>query len=198
MFPYNERKGLDKGQSSDKLWESLCAGNRKALNQLFRLYYESLYDYGIKLIGDSEIVKDGIQKLFLRLWRSHNTLSQAQSAEAYLLFSLRRILFRIKKRHRARLERNKTYLDEVFSESFSAEEIIVKIELEREKKAELLDAINSLNGRQKEALFLRYYHGLSNGEIARVMDINRQSVRNHLSRAIKSLRTLLNNMPWID
>ncbi|MCW9706478.1 RNA polymerase sigma factor [Fodinibius salsisoli] len=198
MIPHNERKELDKGQSSEELWESLCEGNRKALNQLFRLFYEPLYDYGIKLVSDPEVVKDGIQKLFLRLWKRREALSQAQSVKAYLLFSLRRILLRIKKSHKTRIKRNKHYLDKTFSRSFSTEEIVIEKELEREKKEKLLEAINALNGRQKEALFLRYYHGLSNGEIAHVMDINRQSVRNHLSRALKSLRTLLYGMPWID
>jgi RNA polymerase sigma-70 factor (ECF subfamily) len=198
MFPDSKHEGLQNEQSSLKLWESLCEGNQKALNKLFRLYYESLYDYGIKFIADSEVVKDGIQKLFLRLWRRHKALSQAQSVEAYLLFSLRRILLRMKKNRRSRIKRNKLYLDKTFSSSFSAEEIIISGELKEEKKKKLLEAINALNGRQKEALFLRYYHGLSNSEIAHVMDINRQSVRNHLSRAIKSLRTLLNNMPWIN
>jgi RNA polymerase sigma factor (sigma-70 family) len=72
-----------------------------------------------------------------------------------------------------------------------AEEVIVREELEAEQREELLKAVNHLNSRQKETLFLRYYHGLTNAEIAEVKDINPQSVRNHLARAIMSLRALV-------
>ena len=196
MLPYNECDGLDKEKRSKQLWESLCSGNRKALDQLFRLYYQPLYNYGIKLISDSETVKDGIQKLFLRLWKRHGALSQAQSVKGYLLSSLRRILLRIKERRRSRYKRNKVYLGDTFSKAFPAEEIMVSMELNRDKKKQLCEAINSLSGRPKEAIFLRYNHGLSIDEIAQVMSINKQSVSNHLSRAIKSLRILLQGMSW--
>src|SRR5699024_11136175 len=169
---------------------------REALNALFKKYYSHLLNYGVKLSSDKELVKDGIQKLLLRLWRTHENLGQAQSVENYLLYSLRRILLRNLKKRKNRLERNKTYIDELFSDSFLMEEIEVNAELEEKNKKRLLDAINVLSSRQKETLFLRYYHGLTNREIADVMEIKVQSVRNHMHRAIKSLRSiLLNKIP---
>ncbi|HLR24226.1 MAG TPA: sigma-70 family RNA polymerase sigma factor [Fodinibius sp.] len=196
MFPYHKDQDIDSHKDSVQLWDSLCTGDREALNALFRIYYSALFSYGVKLIADKELVKDGIQKLFLRLWRTHDSLGRAQSVENYLLYSLRRILLRNIKKHKNRLERNRTYIDELFSDSFLMEEIEINLDLEDRKKRKLLNAINTLNGRQKEALFLRYYHGLTNREIADVMEINVQSVRNHLHRAIKSLRSiLLNKIP---
>src|SRR5699024_7927007 len=190
MFPYHKGQDIDSHKVSVQLWDSLGTGDREALNALFRIYYSALFSYGVKLIADKELVKDGIQKLFLRLWRTHDSLGRAQSVENYLLYSLRRILLRNIKKHKNRLERNRTYIDELFSDSFLMEEIEINLDLEDRKKRKLLNAINTLNGRQKEALFLRYYHGLTNREIADVMEINVQSVRNHLHRAIKSLRSI--------
>lgn len=180
-------------KESLQCWDELRGGSREALNKLFRNYYSLLNDYGSRFTANKEVVKDGIQKLFLRLWKRHERLSKAESVESYLLISLRRILLRKLKSQRKRYERNKIYLDNQFSESFVLEDIAIKGGLGRGKKIKLLKAINSLNGRQKEALFLRYYNGLVNKEIAKVMGINIQSVRNHLYRAIKSLRTILDD-----
>lgn len=187
----NNSSGKEIKKDAEYLWAKLLSGDREALDALFRFFYSSLYNYGIKLIANEAIVKDGIQELFLRLWSRYDTLSEARSVESYLLFSLRRILLREVDTRRKSSEQNKTYLNDIFSTSFSMEEVITQAELEAERKQALVHAINQLNGRQKETLFLRYYRGLTNTEIAKVMDINRQSVRNNLCRAITSLRTIV-------
>lgn len=197
MFLYNKH-GNSGNRDEAHLWTALCRGEREALDQLFRLYYSPLFDYGIKIISDAEIVKDGIQELFLRLWERHTALSQAQSVKTYLLFSLRRILLRQITQRKKSMERNRGYLDETFSETFSMEEVIIRTELEEEKKRKLVKAINHLNSRPKETLFLRYYYGLSNEEIAEVLGINKQSVRNNLFRAIRCLRTIVQAAPLCE
>lgn len=187
----------NKDWEEDHLWEALRNGSREALDQLFRRFYSPLFDYGVKIISEEEIVKDCIQELFLKLWKRRAALSQAQSVQAYLLFSLRRILMRQISRRTKRYQRNKEYLDEVFSASFSMEDIMISAEVEEGQKQALIKAINHLNSRQKETLFLRYYHGLTNAEIADIININRQSVKNNLSRAIKSLRSIIPSVPSV-
>lgn len=190
MYLNSKSRDNEKRQAAC-LWEAMCTGQRDAHDGLFRLYCNPLFDYGIRIINDEELVKDGIQELFLKLWNRRESLNQAISVETYLLISLRRILLRQIISRNKRFECNRTYTKEIFSESFSVEDIIMREELEKEQKEELLKAVNHLNSRQKETLFLRYYHGLTNAEIAAVMNINLQSVRNHLTRAISSLRTIV-------
>ena len=56
-------------------------------------------------------------------------------------------------------------------------------------KLDLLQgAINKLPDRQKEAVYLRYYNNLSGQEIAEIMNINHQSVRSTLAKALNNLR----------
>ncbi|SHE45821.1 RNA polymerase sigma-70 factor, ECF subfamily [Fodinibius roseus] len=179
-----------------RLWESLCGGEKKALDDLFRLYYTPLYDYGIKIISNENIVKDAIQELFLKLWKTHSSLNTTpRSVRAYLLVSLRRILFRSLNRKQKCDERNRKYLDNAFRNNFTQEDLMIRSETDEKKKKILLKAINRLNKRQKETLFLRYYHGLTNEEIADVLCINRQSVKNNLYRALKNLRGIITSVP---
>lgn len=74
---------------------------------------------------------------------------------------------------------------------FGIEEIIIKNESRREQARELQKAINQLSNQQKEVLYLHYYNGMSYGEIEEILSINRQSVRNHMYRAMGTLRTVL-------
>lgn len=178
-------------EEEQKLWAELRAGERESLNIIFRNYYSHLFNYSIRIVGDEEIVKDAIQELFIRLWERRETLGEAKSVEAYLLSSVRRILLRKKEAFQKKAEYNRIYLNEALSVSFSIEEVMIQQELRQEQKERLYDAIQKLNNRQKEALFLRYYHGLTSNEISVVMDVNPQSVRNHLARAIASLQALM-------
>jgi RNA polymerase sigma factor (sigma-70 family) len=49
-------------------------------------------------------------------------------------------------------------------------------------------ALQSLSKRQKESVYLKFYDGLSNTEIAEVMGVNIQSVYNHVSEAIGEMQ----------
>ena len=63
-----------------------------------------------------------------------------------------------------------------------------KQETERFNKTNLPKILNGLPKRQKEAIYLKYYSGLKAKEIAKIMNINYQSVINLLFKAIKSLK----------
>lgn len=143
-------------------------------------------------------MKDALQELFIRLWERRESLGEADSLEAYLLSSVRRILLRNKESSQKKAEYSRAYISESLSVSFSMEDMMIQKEFRKEQKEHLYNAIQMLNDRQKEALFLRYYHGLTSNEIAIVMDVNPQSVRNHLARAIASLQSLLKVSPSIS
>lgn len=174
-----------------KIWAGIRAGERKELNELFRRYYDHLFNYSIRIIDDEQAVKDAIQELFIRLWERRESLGDAKSIEAYLLSSVRRILLRTKESTQKKAEYNRAYIEELPLVTFAMEEVLIQSELHQQQKESLQIAIQSLNNRQKEALFLRYYHGLTSSEISMVMGVNAQSVRNHLARAIASLRVYL-------
>lgn len=192
---YSENEHTEHEHRTVRLWRSLRRGEKEALDELFRSFYTPLFDYGIKIISDEDQVKDAIQELFLRLWKKKDAIGTPGSVKAYLLVSIRRILLRGRKRKQNIYERNRKYVDHTFAASFSKEDLMIRNEILEEKKERLVQAINQLNGRQKETLFLRYYHGLTNQEIADIMGINHQSVKNNLFRALKNVRGLVESVP---
>ncbi|MCC5908611.1 MAG: sigma-70 family RNA polymerase sigma factor [Balneolaceae bacterium] len=178
-------------QCEDLLWIDIQNGNEEALADLFLLYYDQLFNYGIKIIGNTEFIKDCIQELFLTIWDRRNYINEAYSVKSYLLSSLRRTVFRKLKKSRAIYDRNQKYAESFSQEVLNVEELMVYFEVKKEKKIKLEKAITQLGGRQKEVIYLKFYDGLSNAEIADVMGINRQSVYNHVSGAIQSLQEFI-------
>lgn len=171
-----------------RAWAQLRRGQRQGCAALFRTFYEDLYNYGLRLSRREQYVKDAIQDVFLTLWRTRDRLSTVTSVKAYLLSTLRRRLLRNLDRDRRRDDRNERYSAEQSAITFSQEEVLIRFEHTLAQQKAIVRALNALSGRQKEAIFLRYFNGLTNDEIADVLDVTNQSVRNYLYRARKTLR----------
>ena len=60
-----------------------------------------------------------------------------------------------------------------------------------EQRQQLKAGLSEVSDRQREVLFLRYYEGLTYEEISEVMDLQYQSIRNLVSRALKKLKARL-------
>lgn len=188
MFvPSDHDESLQKLQDSE-LWALFREGNRSAFSVLFLRYYNPLYNYGFKFYKREEDVKDGIQKLFFRLWKDREKLDQAHYVYAYLLHSLRRILLRKKNKLEALHDRNDQYAQMKSYNSGNIEQKIIKKEIRHEQQILFRRAFDSLTDRQKEALILRLDHGLKNKEIAQVMNLTHQRVRNLISQGTKRLK----------
>jgi RNA polymerase sigma factor (sigma-70 family) len=176
--------------TQEKAWRRFVAyGDDASFKAVFEVYYKSLYGYGVKLCNQPELVKDGIHDLFKNMWERRDDLAHIKSPNVYLFVSLRRKIMK-----EVKGQRKKTDMTEVNEESFitfGREEIIIRDEVKFQQKEKLQQALNQLPDRQKEVLYLHYYNGLTYGEIEEILSINRQSVRNHIYRAMETLRSLL-------
>ena len=69
-----------------------------------------------------------------------------------------------------------------------AEEQWIRSEEESEVQVKLDKAMAQLSDRQKEIIHMKYYQQMEYEEIARIMDLNYQSARNLVNRALMVLR----------
>lgn len=172
----------------NNLWQNFIKGDKKALATIFRCFYEDLYNYGFKITRSKDITEDGLQDLFLKLWKSRENLANVENIKAYLFTAIRRVLIDNLRWHNRYIEAEK-YTESLEIE-FSAEDLIIKNQFDAEIKNNLINALNKLSARQKEAIYLRYFDNLDFDNIASVMEINVQSVRNLIHRGLLTLRDL--------
>lgn len=170
-------------------WELLQKGQQAALAHIFKTHYGALFQYGLHLTGREQLTKDQIQQLFLKLWERRAKLPAVKSVKAYLLQSLRNIIF-----DDARLRQRATGLkSELINEpASSAEQQLIAKEQSLLRQQQLKAALNKLSDRQREIIHLRFYQAIPYPQIAEMLGMEYQSVRNTVYRAIKVLRKALN------
>ena len=172
--------------SHEQLWERFRTGDKEAFGQLALYYYQLLYNYGLKLHHDEDLICDSIQELYLELWERRSFLSGTDSVKTYLLKALRNKIIK----ERIRLKRFKEPQDLPFQSTShaSAEFEIVLKEEETEQVKQLNSHLDKLSKRQQEIVYLRFYQDLGFDEISQVMGLSRQSVANLLHRTLKKLK----------
>lgn len=171
-----------------QLWSNIKEGDHQSLSDLYYYFYSQLFNYGFKIFPDESLVEDCIQQLFLNVWSKRDVVSEADSVKSYLFTSYRRLIFRRLKKQRNQAKRNHHYSKHRYESIPTHEELLILYETEQNKKSRLQNALDSLSKRQREAIYLKYYNGLSNKEISTVMDVNQQSVYNHISKAIQKMQ----------
>jgi RNA polymerase sigma factor (sigma-70 family) len=179
------------------LWQQSKAGDSVAFCQLADKLYRTLFNYATSFTNDREYIKDAIQELMIHIWEKRQTIN-IQFVTIYFLKSLRNQILQ-------EFRRNKhayPYLDldeiEEITDNQTVETEIEETESYLESQRKVRNAIEELPKRQKEAIFLKFYEGLENEQIAEMMQVNRQSVANLLFKAITTLKSqipLLSN--WL-
>lgn len=170
-----------------KLWKAFKSGDKSAFEKLYELYINDLLSYGYRVTSDRQLIRDSIQDLFLHLWQTRSNLSDTDSIRFYLYRSLRnRIIRNMEKANQTSIDTANLF--ENIIGALSVEDDLIENEQLSEQQVKLKQAIQQLPKRQQEIIQLRYYHDFSFEEIAEMMQINNQSVRNLLHRAITELR----------
>ena len=163
-----------------------------AIETIYRRHYPLMLNFGMKYYADAEFVKDCIQDLFVKLICHPALFRHVEFVRSWLLISLKNIMF-----DRLKSVKPSSSLDEV--PFMTLEEDIMTIaqteELDDEQvkdRRNLAKAFKLLGGSQRMAVYLHFVRGLSHKEVAALLDMNVQSSRNLLSRAISKLRKNIN------
>jgi len=169
------------------LWDGLRSGSKEALRLIYEQEVAYLFNYGRKIFQQPNLVEDNIHDLFVELWQRHSSLGPTDSIRKYLAVALRRkIVAALRKESKS--ESVDSFDTVTVDVELAIDEIMIAQELDEEQAARLKVAWEKLTDKQKEILYLRFYQGLDYEQIAEVLDIKYQSLRNAVSRAIKSLR----------
>ncbi len=182
-------KKLTKEQEQ-ALWKDMISGNKRAFENLYKQYFQALISYGFRITQNENLIEDAIQEVFISLWNNRSHLSEVNEVNFYLFRSLKnRIVRQLERDIFDKSEDIDSYLD--FLISISDEQKKIDSEQYDADLDTLQKAIAHLPIRQQEVINLKYYHDFTLDEIAKLMDVNKQSVSNLLFRSYTTLRSII-------
>jgi len=173
--------------NESELWSLFLQGDKHAFSDIFLAFHDDLYRYGIRLSRDQETVNDCIQNLFLKLWKNRDNLKPVRDLKPYLFRSLRNHIIDILELEKQTFAINREVEDLDIVE-FSAEDFIISGQIEKETQDKIIYLLNQLPPRQRDIIYLRYFEEMEFETIAKVMNMNVQSVRNSICRSLQLMR----------
>ena len=176
--------------SDTQLWKDFQSGDEAAYATIYKNNVSRLYSYGLKLVGEKDLVKDSIQDLFVELWEAKDRLSEVRSIKSYLYTSIRRKLI-LKKSERRRLF-SQNYESVKAQETVPSSEInLIEKQQFNNEREELIKALAKLNNKQREIVYLKFYSHLSYRDISEIMSLDKKGTYNLMAHTIKLLRQYL-------
>lgn len=174
--------------STDTLLASFQAGNMAAFSQLYDLHINILFNYGLKLTIDKELLKDCIHDIFVKLYTKKDELGTIDNLKSYLFISLKNKLC---DELRKRMYMSDTAIEDVNAVAPTDVEDDYMEEEQRKNEFSLVKRLlDQLSPRQREALTLYYIEEKKYEDICEIMNMNYQSVRNLMHRGLTKLRSL--------
>ena len=140
--------------STDTLLASFQAGNMAAFSQLYDLHINILFNYGLKLTIDKELLKDCIHDIFVKLYTKKDELGTIDNLKSYLFISLKNKLC---DELRKRMYMSDTAIEDVNAVAPTDVEDDYMEEEQRKNEFSLVKRLlDQLSPRQREALTLYY------------------------------------------
>ena len=179
-----------KSKHTAKNWQLLADGEQQGLYECFDIFYDDLYRFGLSLYKNPELVKEGINNLFIELWKIKHKLSDVKNIQQYVLTIYKRVLY-------------KTYINRTCGMPFdgldqetieaglteqSYETILIASQHDEHLKKRLQQALCQLSPRQKEIIRLRYFEQTSIEGIVELTGLTERTIYNTMYNAIKVLK----------
>lgn len=162
-------------------------GVRSAFDELLKREWSSLVDYAEQFTGSADDAEDVAQRAFVRIWRRRKHLDPDRSVRALLYRTVRNLTIDVQRKSRTRRSARQRLRQTTSRTSPTPHDRL----RERELRGAIHEVIEALSPRRREAFMLCRMHGLSHTEAAEVMELAPQTVSNHVTAALKQVRTAL-------
>jgi RNA polymerase sigma factor (sigma-70 family) len=175
-------------QDEDQLAER-AADSAAAFGELYQRSYDRIYNYVRYRVNDRETTEDLTAQVFEQLLVHIGEYDPERAPFEAWLFGFARNM--INRHYRTQRRRRWVSLEAIRGLRDKGKEV-EEIVIQSENKDRLLDALKSLDRRQRDLIGLKFGGGLNNRQIAALTGLSESNVSVILYRAIHHLRTELN------
>ncbi len=156
------------------------------LEAIFRAHHGAVFRAAYRITGDPMDAEDVLQTVFARLLRREDAIDLSESASSYLhRAAVNAALDLLRRRQRARAVALEEVAEELIDEAAAQPE---RASVSRQLGARLRQALARLSPKTAEIFALRYFEGVGNLEISRLMGTSQTAVAVILHRARRRLQ----------
>ncbi len=170
------------------LLQQVASGDESAFNTLFERYRNKLYQYMLGVTKSPEISEEIVMDVFVKLWVGRELLSEIRQLDKFLhkvAYHKAIDFLRAASRH-ARLQQ--AYIARMDSEPTKpADELLI----DAETRQLLIEAIRQLPPQRRLIYQLSREEGLTHEQIAQALNLSRNTVKNSIVSATKSISAYL-------
>ncbi len=174
-------KNLDK-----ELYNDYLKGNKEAFEYLYNKYKNKIEYFIYNIVKDYYKAEDIAQETFLYVMQ--NPIKENITFKYYIYLVAKSRAYNYINVEKRRNEITEQYLNK---DTEQLENDVLEIITKEETKKELLDSINKLDDKYKNAIYLTNIEGLSYDETSKILDQTLQNTKNLIHRGKKQLRKIL-------
>lgn len=175
------RRGL---YDEEKLITCLSEGDEGAFEQLFNRYRQKTFSFAYRVLCSEEAALEISQEVFLQVWLRREKLVGVRNFSAYLRGITRNVIFDELKR----ISRDNSRREKLWNNRSATSQEADSGMISREYLRVLEEAVDRLPPQQQLVFTLSRENGLSNEEIALQLNLSKNTVKNHLVQALKSVK----------
>ena len=176
--------------SGTELWSRFLTGDLSAMETIYMEHFSGMFAYALSLVGDTDMVKDAIQDIFMELWHKRANLGKVHAIRPYLYTILRRKVLGQARENGKLLSLIEDGRQDTITSPSPEREYILS-EDSGKFSQELERAIRKLNKRQRELIHLKYHTKLNNKQIAEITELPYSKVCYHIKTALQQLQVAL-------
>lgn len=173
--------------NDSELGNLLSLGDEKAFRQIYDEYWNRIYLLALTYLKSSELAQDVVQDVFLKVWDQREIFSTVKHPGSFIYVMGRNAVINAfrKKLINVRIVEE---LSDYTPNNLQLPHQILEI---KQLQRRLDSAINCLPPRQSLIIKLSRGEGLTHKEIAERLSIEKSTVKNHMIRALNTLRQQL-------
>lgn len=167
-----------------ELLMKIAEGSESAFKDLFHLWRDKLYFFILRITHSAEMAEDIVQDVFVKVWTNRAALQSIHHFDAYIYkISQNQAISGMK-----RMAQEALILAELKKAPDAATSLTEDAVVHRELSRKFQVVLSKLPTQQRLVYTLTHLQGLKHEEVARQLKISSSTVKNHMTRALGTIR----------
>lgn len=170
--------------TDDQIMQRIMDKDPTVYNELYDKLYRKLFLFAKSLIDDTEEARDIVAESFIKLWAQKNHFANMVHLQVYFYTVIKNACIDHLRKNKLRYKIEHHLLQS----GTISENIVERKYQEAELVQQLYERINQLPERMQQVFKLTYLDGFSRTEVAQMLNLSENTIRNTNAAAMKAIR----------